>query len=437
MTNDNLLQILYEWNFWNREVSSLVGHRRAYLDDLVKMLHLPEVKVLTGVRRSGKTTLMYQLINHLISQGHSPQACLYVNFEEPAFLTELNLDLLKQIYRVYRERICPNGKAFLFLDEIQHLPAWEKWVRAEYDKRTDLQIFVSGSNSSLMQSEFSTLLTGRNLSFQVRPLSFREFLSVRMRLTSRPPLDYFALAPQKAEIKFHLMDYLAWGGFPETLARDENEKKRLLQQYFDDIINKDIIARYRIRETFGLKRLAAYLMQNSGNLLSLTTLQKSLEFSKDTGKEYLSYLEDAGLLHQTLYFAFSLKKSMSNNRKIYACDTGLRNAVSYSFTKDYGRLAENLVYLKLRAEYEQVFYWKQTNEVDFVVVRGNQFFPINVCYSETLPPREMEGLTQFMREFKTAEAWLISEEKYGKEEVVEGVIHFLPLWYFLLNPLEI
>ncbi len=433
MSTEQLLHILHDWNFWNRPIQSFVGYRRKLLNELIKAAKHPEIKVLTGVRRAGKTTLMYQVINQLLAQQNLPQSCLYVNFEEPAFLNELTSELLGQIYRVYRERVYPKGKSYLFLDEIQHVPNWEKWVRAEYDKKTDVQIFISGSNSSLMQSEYSTLLTGRNLSFQIRPLSFQEFLQVRTGISIGDQADYFALAQQKAEIKFQLADYLKWGGFPATLDRDETERKQLLKQYFDDIINKDIIARYQIRETFGLKRLAAYLLQNTGNLMSMNALQKSVKLNKETSKEYLNYFEDAYLLFQALFFAYSLKQSLANNRKIYACDPGLRNAVSYPFTKDFGRMAENLVYLKLRDDYEQVFYWKQTNEVDFVAVRGNQLLPIQVCYSENIPERELKGLAQFMREFHASEALLISEDKHSQESIAEGTIHFVPLWHFLIS----
>jgi hypothetical protein len=437
MLSDQLLHILYDWNFWQRPIQPFTGYRRKLLDKLIKAAEHPEIKVLTGVRRAGKTTLMYQVINHLVAQQNPPQSCLYVNFEEPAFLNELTSELLGQIYRAYREKIYPKGKCSIFLDEIQHVPNWEKWVRAEYDKKTSVQIFISGSNSSLMQSEYSTLLTGRNLTFQIRPLSFQEFLHVRSGISIGDQADYFALAQQKAEIKFQLVQYLTWGGFPETLDRDETERKQLLKQYFDDIINKDIIARYQIRETFGLKRLAAYLLQNTGNLMSMNALQQSVKLNKDTNKEYLSYFEDAYLLFQTLYFAYSLKQSLANNRKVYACDPGLRNAVSYAFTKDFGHLAENLVYLKLRDDYEHVFYWKQTNEVDFVAVRGNQLLPIQVCYSETIAERELKGLAQFMKKFHATEAFLITEDKYSDESTPEGTIHLMPLWFFLISQINL
>ncbi|MDZ7359959.1 MAG: ATP-binding protein [candidate division KSB1 bacterium] len=433
MTTEQLLHILYDWNFWNRPIQPFVGHYRAQLDELIQALRHPEIKVLTGIRRAGKTTLMYQVMNHLMARQNPPVACLYVNFEEPAFLTTLTNELLGQIYRVYRERIYPAGQSYIFFDEIQHVPSWERWVRAEYDKKTEAQIFISGSNSSLMQSEYSSLLTGRNLSFQIRPFDFREFLKVRAGIGSEPDADYFSLARQKTEIKFQLVEYLKWGGFPATLGREEPEKKQLLKQYFDDIINKDIIARHQIRETFGLKRLAAYLMQNTGNLLSLSALQKSVMLNKDTNKEFLSYFEDAYLLYQALFFSYSSKNSMSYSRKIYACDPGLRNAVSYSFTKDWGRLAKNQVYLKLRDDYEQVFYWKQSNEVDFVAVQGNRLLPIQVCYSDAIPEREFKGLARFMNEFKVSESLLISEDKYGEEKIAEGKIHIVPLWYFLMK----
>lgn len=433
MTTEQLLHILYDWNFWNRPIQALVGHPRVHLGELVQTLKHPEIKALTGIRRAGKTTLMYQVINHLMTRQIPPAACLYVNFEEPAFLTELTSELLGQIYRAYRERVYSAGPCYLFFDEIQHVPQWEKWVRAQYDKKTAAQIFISGSNSSLMQSEYSSLLTGRNLSFQIRPFDFREFLQAQTGIDVGNEPNYFSLLHQKAEIKFQLIEYLKWGGFPATLGREETEKKHLLKQYFDDVLNKDIIARHQIRETFGLKRLAAYLMQNAGNLLSLNALQKNVLLNKETNKEFLSYFEDAYLLHQALFFSYSLKNSLSYNRKIYACDPGLRNAVSYSFTKDWGRLAENLVYLKLRHDYEQVFYWKQTNEVDFVAVRGNHLLPIQVCYSDDIPERELKGLAQFMKEFKVSEGWLISEDKYGEEQIAEGKVAVVPLWYFLLK----
>jgi len=432
MKTEAILEILNAWNFWHRDISPFVGHVRSLREDLVKSLHLPEVKVLTGVRRGGKTTLLYQVMDFLMKREQSTACCLYVNFEDPALAPSLTVELIAQMYRAYREHIYPRGQAFVFLDEVQNVPDWERWVRSTYDQRAPAQVFVTGSSSSLLQSEYSSLITGRNLSFVVSPFNFREYLAFQGIEAPDEP-DYLALLEQKAQIKFHLANYLKWGGFPEVVKRGEDERAQLLKQYFEDIINKDIIARHSVRDSFGLRKLAAYLLQNTGNLLSFTSLQKSLGLHKDTAQEYLSYFTDAYLMQQTLFFAFSLRKSLANNRKVYAGDTGLRNAASLQFTPDLGRLAENVVYLHLRQSFNEIYYWKNRQEVDFVAVEGDKLLPVNVCYAETVPPREEKGLREFMKIHKSPRALLISEERYGREAGEHGEILYIPLWYFLLQ----
>ena len=252
LTSDELLQILDEWNFWGKDQDSGV-RREAYLDKLYgHAKDAKEIADIAGVRRSGKSTIMKQLIKEIISSGLEREKTLYVNFDEEQFSSELSIDLLRKIYDVYTKRINTSDEGYIFLDEIQHIIGWEKWLVSLYEKHAGkIKIFVSGSSSRLLSSEFSTLLSGRHLTFIVTPLSFREFLSFR----GVEPRRRGNLVLESKRIRQLLYEYLENGGFPEAVLR-EGDKTHLLKQYFNDIIFRDIVERYEVRETGLVKNIA-------------------------------------------------------------------------------------------------------------------------------------------------------------------------------------
>ncbi len=425
------VKLLMEWNpWWEKEeaIEELKGKTRLGYQDLVNSIEIKEVTIITGIRRSGKSTLMYQMIAKLLEKNIPPEQILFVNLEDKK-LKEYSLE---KIYSCYRENINLEKKAYVFFDEIHKKKEWELWIRKQYDLKTKCKFVISGSCSYLLKKEYSTLLTGRNLSFEVFPLSFLEFLDFKdIKVDKKKFQKGLILEKTKHKVVNNLKRFLVGGGFPEIFFKKEEYKTKVLAQYFDDILYKDIIDRYNINSQKA-KDVALYLITNFTNLISLRNLRNSLGLSYDTIKDYLSYYQEAFLFFVLNHFSYSLKEQKTLPSKIYCIDNGLRNAVSFKFSRDEGRLAENLVFVELKRREKDVYYWKsgKENEVDFIVKgKDGSLTAINVFYSDESKERELKGLLKFRKEFKKTKELIILTKDVEKKE--KG-IKFIPLWKWLL-----
>jgi len=400
-----------------------------------KYLGYKEVLAITGVRRSGKTCLMYQLMNKLVTQGIEQNNILYINFEDER-LAFLDVKDLSKIYEIFLELNNPQGKIFFFLDEVQNVSLWEKWINRMYEK--NIKFVVSGSNATLLSSEFSTTLTGRNIGISVFPFSFKEFLKYKdEKLIEKNIKDLQYNIEQRAKIKRLLKEYMDNGGFPEIVLRNALD---LLNQYFNDILFKDIIKRHNIKYKDSIEKLALYLSTNISTLASYYQLKKFIEArSINTIKNYVSYFEKAYLLFKTPFFSYSIKQQIYNPFKIYSIDTGLRNMIAFKFSKDYGKIAENLVFLSLKRKEEKIYYWKnkQGLEVDFIVKQKTKpTNAIQVCWNIGDKPtkkRELTSLLSALKTFNLKAGIIITEDYFGEEKIKRKKIRYIPLWIWLLS----
>lgn len=423
------IEKLNEWNSWwesKEAIEELKGMPRPKYQRLIDSIELKEITVITGVRRSGKSTLMFQMIVHLMKKGIKPEQILFVNLEDKKLIN----DSLDDIYRCYRENINLDRNAYIFLDEVHRKDGWESWIRKKYDLRGNEKFIVSGSCSYLLKREYSTLLTGRNITFEVFPLSFEEFLLFKGTIIDKDKVKKgIVMEKTKFSISKSLKEYLLFGGFPEVFLKPKQYKTMILEQYFDDILYKDIVDRYNLNVQKA-KELALYFMTNFTGVMSLRNLRNTLKISYDTIKDYLSYYKEAFLFFTLDYFSYSLKEQKANAPKVYCIDNGLRNAVSFKFSKDEGKLAENLVFTELIRNEKDAFYWKSKGEVDFVIKNnGQSLTAINVCYSDEVPEREINSLLDFKKQFqKTNELIIITKDT----EKYEQGIKMIPLWKYLL-----
>ena len=425
------IEKLSEWNPWweNKELlKKLIGMHRPKYDYLIDSINIKEIVIITGIRRSGKSTLMYQMINKLLENGVDQKQILFVNLEDKKLANES----LDDIYLTYRKILNPNKKAYIFFDEIHKRQEWESWIRKKYDLKTNDKFIISGSCSYLLKKEYSTLLTGRNIMFEVFPLSFEEFLSFKeLKIDKENIRKGIILEKTKIIILNYLEEYLTIGGFPEVFFKEEQFKLKILEQYFDDILYKDIIDRYDLNSQ-KTRDLALFLITNFTSLISLRNLRNSLGISYDTIKDYLSYFKEAFLFFTLEHFSYSLKEQKTLSSKIYCIDNGLRNAVSFKFSKDEGKLAENLVFLELRKKEEEIYYWKNEKheEADFIIKnKDNSLTAINVFYSDEINEREIKVLLDFKERFKkTKEIIIITKNTEKKEQGIK----FIPLWKWLL-----
>ena len=360
--------------------------------------------IISGVRRCGKSTLLMQMMNEL---DHTN--LLYLNFESPQ-LYEFNLLDFARLDHI----IARKGAKILFFDELQWVEGWEMFVRQKLDE--GLQVVITGSNASLLSKELGTRLTGRHITQELFPFSYTEFLQF-LQLTAG------------AE---SLAKYMQTGGFPEFVKNGDDEQ---LATLFNDILIRDIVTRYGIKDIKSLHRLAQYLISNIGNRISATKLKQALSIgATSTVLNWFSHLELSYLVSFLPMFSHSTKAQLINPRKVYAIDLGLVNVVSLVLTEDAGRKLENLVFLHLRKKYTELYYFDEKGECDFVAMNNGQVMElVQVCYELTADnlQRELNGLLAAMQFFGQQKATIVTFA--GADHIVkEGfTIEVVPAYQYL------
>lgn len=434
MNKNELIKILNDWNFWKKDIETGV-ERDLYLRPLEQMLKSGQIMVITGARRSGKSFLMRQLAKKIVESGADKNQILIVNFEDPRFV-DLNTDLLDQIFEVYQEFLQPKAKPYIFLDEVQEIAGWEKWARTMHELGK-ADIIISGSNAKLLSRELATVLTGRHLDLTVFPLSFKEFLNFKNIAVK----DEFDLAGKDIEIKSLLREYLENGSFPKVAVSKEKEK--ILLAYFDDILNKDLIRRFRIRKGEKIKSLIKLYLSNISSPSTFSSAGKFLSISTDTVEKFSSYLESAYMIFFLKRFSYTVKEQEKSPRKVYAIDTGLANTIGFRFSGNWGKLAENIVFLHLKrktiinSDFE-IYYWKDArhNEADFIVKEKAAIREIiQVCWNindSKTEKREINSIIKAMENLKVENGLIITEDYEGEKTFENKKIRFIALRKWLL-----
>ncbi len=363
MDKTQIISILNDWNYWDKRLPDTKA--RVYYDDTISSyLSYDEVVVVKGIRRSGKSTLMINQIKRLLKSGVDISDILFVNLEDPRFVGHLNLELLEQIKETFLEYLSPKIEPYIFLDEIQNIPHWEKWVNKEYELKLS-NIVVSGSNSSMLSSEIASALSGRYLEVDLYPLSFKEFLEFKDIKISKK-LD---LISKKIEINRAFEEYVKFGAFPKVLEYNSQDKRELLNSYKNTILLKDIVARYKLKEFKTLEEITIFLLSNSGISISINKLKNIFKISYDMAKAYVEYLCRAYMLFEVSKFDYSLKKQSANDKKYYSIDTGLSNILRVPNLQTRGNDIESIVFIELLRRGYKVYYYKTSNglEIDFLV----------------------------------------------------------------------
>ena len=386
MVDTNLVKVI---DFWQENARQIGLLPRAIIDAIDTKTK--EAVDIVGPRRSGKSSVMKLLIQKMKAKGN----CLYMNFEDPYFLERSTPSVIEELMEAYTVYFKPN-LSYIFFDEIQNISSWEKAVRKLRDGQ--YKIFLSGSSSKLLSGEFSSLLTGRHISYQLLPLSFREYL-----MFLRVPLpDKTAMILQDAALQKYMEEYLGIGGFPAVVLSGNQE---LLKQYYTDMIQRDIVRRHEVREAPILEKMGAYLITNSAKIVSLSSLQRLYGISYELVSTYMDYFKEAFLLFEMPQFSYSLKTQQKAMKKIFPVDTGLANAVSFRFSEDRGRMLETAIFLELRRRQKETYYYKTDSgkEVDFFVKDKEKNEFIQVAWDlddEKTRQREIASLLEAMEEQK-------------------------------------
>jgi len=400
-------QLVKVIDFWQKSARKNNLFERAVLKEVD--FRSREVVDLVGPRRSGKSSVLKLMIKRLKLKDDF----LYLNFEDPFFIENNSPQVIEEAVEVYREYFNSNVK-YLFLDEIQEIKNWEKAVR-KFRDGDNFKIFITGSSSKLLSKELSSLITGRHLSYRVFPLSFIEFLDFeKVKIGSKKDI---ILGDKLLQKKFG--EYLEWGGFPEVVLQKNHE---LLKNYFFDILEKDIMARYEVRDRAMLEKMAVFLLTNSAKIVTIESLKNNFNLSFETVSTYLEYLKDAFLVFDLQQFSFSLKKQQKSFKKFYAIDVALAQNASFKFSEDRGRVLENAVFLELKSRGGEVYYYKTKDglEADFLLREaGKNKELIQVSWSiedAVVRGRELKGLISAMEELKMKKGLVLT---YGESDIIK------------------
>lgn len=356
--------------------------RKIYMDFLKKLKDKKIIKVVTGIRRCGKSTLLLLYKDYLLKSGVSKEQIISLNFENPK---DMIFNDYKELFNYIDSRLMPNKKNYVFLDEVQILPEFQKAVDGLF-LNDNVDLYITGSNSYLLSSELATYLTGRYMQIHMLPLSFSEYL------------EYYGLDNETK--KYDL--YVANGGFPYLLNLDDD--KDLIRNYLDGIYNtvllKDVVQKNNIKDTMILESIMKFIFDNIGQLVSTNKISNTLNSynrknSVNTIENYLSYILDSFIVYKIGRYDIKGKEFLKTQDKYYVCDTGLRNYL-LGEVKDYGSLLENIIFLELKRRGYDIFVGKyDDSEIDFVVKNGDGLKYIQVALSvrdEKTLERELKPL---------------------------------------------
>ena len=389
---------------------------------------LNKVVILFGVRRSGKTYILFDLFKKYKDQA------LYIDFEDERLSNfELkDFEVLKEVFLELKPHLIGKNLVFLF-DEIQNIEGWEKYCRRIVE-RAKIKVFVTGSSSRIMPMEIHTSLRGRAWSIEVAPFSFREYLNIKNIDIKDKNIIY---GSKKSLIKKYFSEYMKWGGFPEvSLLTSDFEKRKVIEEYLEAMFFKDLVERFNITNIHLLKALMEKLFSSFSLKISLTAFYKQYKekfpFSKDTLFSYYHYFLESMLIFETRKFAESSYKRLRNPAKIYLVDTGICKKVT---SADWGRMLENIVFWQLRKKGEEVFYFDENRECDFIV-RDNQgkLTPYQVTWElkEDNEEREIGGLVEACKKLGLKKGTIFTFDEEDNKVFEDINIQILPVWKWLL-----
>jgi predicted AAA+ superfamily ATPase len=397
--------LLEQFNaFWERNT----GIERTQLAEVERAASIPHAVIISGLRRVGKSTLLAQLAHKL-----GRESFYYVNFEDDRFLS-FEPDDASRLYQALLELF--GERQIFIIDEIQNIPGWEHFVRRFMDM--GFKFYITGSNASLLSRELGTRLTGRYIPIELFPFSFREFLTFRGE--ALPDIQRMTTV-DKARLQKLLGDYLQMGGIPDALKYPELP---LLRTLYDDVLYRDIATRYRLEAVTALKELAFYLMSNPAGMVSFNKLKEQFRLgSVNTIKSYVDYMANSWLVFTLNLYDFSVKRQQIAPKKVYCIDTGLSNEVGFGFSPNTGKLLENLVFLALRRQTKEIYYYATPGgyEVDFYLSEKRQLIQVaQNIESPVTREREIRAIRDAVASLKVESALILSDAN-GDSFEVNGV----------------
>lgn len=417
MNKDDLRQVIIRQK--HQLVSKQEFVKRAILEDVLDWIKDNRVITLTGIRRCGKSTLLKEIMQNTLNW-------CYVNFEDEKFL-----DFKAQEFEMLNElliEVYGNSKVYFF-DEIQNIEKFETFVRRLQDDGK--KVIITGSNASLLSKEFGTRLTGRYKPFEVYPFSFKEFLDLKGKSIDK---NNFYIAERKVELIRLFEEYLTLGGMPEYL---KNKDPEYIRTVYENILYKDVIARYSIRKQKITKELINLLGTNISLPFTYNSLKNSLGLGNAiTVKEYIFYLSNSYLFFELPKFSYSIKEQLNSPRKVYLIDSAFNQICGINFSENKGKILENSVFIELKRRSKEVYYYGSKGECDFVIKEGTKIKEaIQVCYTlkDENKEREINGLIEAMNKFNLKEGLILTNEQSEELQVQNKKIIVMPVFRWMLE----
>jgi predicted AAA+ superfamily ATPase len=364
--------VLIKYNFWGDKYPTTGYTRDLYTNKIFESIDNRLIKVLVGQRRVGKSYILRQLISRLINEGVNKENILYINKELTDFDFIKDFKDLDELVDVYRQELKPEGKIWLFVDEIQNIEGWEHLINSYSQDYVDsYEVFLTGSNSKMLSGELATLLSGRYIEFQIYPFSFAEYIGIT----------------NKENNKQSYIDYMESGGLPELfMLPNEETKRNYVSAVKDTVLLRDIIQRHSIKDAKLLEDIFVYLVNNASNLVSITNIvnyfkSKGRTTTYDTVSNYIGFIEDTYVIHRAERFDIRGKDTISGNCKYYINDLAFKNYIYPGYGYGVGYKLENLIYLELRrAGYEVYVGALRDKEIDFVAKKDDRVIYIQSAY---------------------------------------------------------
>jgi predicted AAA+ superfamily ATPase len=437
-------QILAKYNAWwetgNVPKDKVGVARSELLGRALQGLDTDLIKIIFGIRRSGKTFLVHQVINSLLESGTPPKNILYVSLD--SFEIQRGFGSLLEIVQDYCGE--DDEEKFLFIDEVQYFDKWEIQLKNIYDSmKGRANLFVTGSSSFVIKTKKADPLLGRNVELHVFPLSFAEYVrlknpAMKIRAIGSFEQDYAGLSFSINAIARSLDAYLLSSGFPEVVINGVRNEQQYFELYLSDIFIKDIARFWEIKDMPALETTAKFALQNVGQRFSYTKIANALNQNTQAVMNYVGHLSSCQMVRFVEYYSKSYASRAKKEKKVYAIDHGFSNFLFKQ--QNQGGIVENVVFVHLLRNAGPlapgIFYWKSKYEVDFVIEGPEgEITPIEVKYQNEISPEDYRGLYSFFKHFKKVKyGIMVTKSRFEAHKAKEGrTIQLVPLWLFLLS----
>lgn len=437
MPENDLEKTLYFHNPWWAEkkvpAELLPPYQRPILESLKKYLQTTDrIIIIKGPRRTGKTTLLYQIADTLISQGIDPYDLLFLSFDDLRLRDDL--EGIFALYEKIRKKVLKKAEIYCFLDEVHFYKNWQFVVKKYFDKKYPLKFIISSSSASLFKKGLESL-AGRTVEELILPFNFKEFVCYHAAadknfLTALAEKNF---TPYESQLEILLKKYLFQGGFPHLLTVNDPslQIKLLREDVIEKVIYRDLVALYGVREPQKLEKFFLYLAQITGQLLNASQVSKNLAISRQYLEKYLDYLKQAYLVFTLKKFSSSAGKGLRSAEKVHLVDPGLANVFSNAGASDF--VIESLVARHLFEIYPALCYFRENYEIDFIIQDRKGLLPIEVKNTGLIKEDDFKNLVLFAKKFKIKEGLLICRAPEAEKIIADVKIKIKPLWRWLLS----